>query len=80
MGVLGDGRAYLHKVSQLEKISEVFWKLWNKAIYFLYIGNEEHITLKLSAAILGMWENLAEKMIIETKRTKLSPSPSIESW
>lgn len=27
-----------------------------------------------------MWENLAEEMIIETKRIKLSPSPWMESW
>lgn len=72
VGVLGDGRGYLPKASQLEKISEIFWKLWDKAIYFLYIGNEKRTALRLLAAILEMWENLAEEMIIETKRTKLS--------
>lgn len=72
MGVLGDGKGYLPKANQLEKISEIFWELWDKAIYFLYIGNEKCITLRLLAAILEMWENLAEEMIVEAKRTKLS--------
>lgn len=56
----------------VRKLSEFFWEQWDEVIHFLYIGNEDHVTLKLSPVILEMWENLTEETVIETKRMKQS--------
>lgn len=44
VGVSGDGGGYLPKASRLEKVSEFPWEWWDKAIYFLCIGDKECVT------------------------------------